>query len=80
MGVLCSYNFVYKRSCEHFLCNDYHALLDLLLLQDLLVKDQRNKMEQGENGLGNSVEEDEVATVRHERENCDCGEMCCLRT
>ena len=33
-------------------------------------------MEQGENGVANSVDEDDVAVVRHERENCDCDERC----
>ena len=46
------------------------------MLQDLLVKDQRNKMEQGENGVGNSLDEDDVAVVRHEREKCYCDEKC----
>ena len=40
------------------------------------MRDQRNKMEQGENGVANSVDEDDVAVVRHERENCDWDERC----
>lgn len=46
-----------------------HQLENSVLKLDLLVKDQRNKMEQGENGVANSVDEDDVAVVARKARN-----------